>query len=57
MALAKDYGWTSERGPTSCGYIAPTILGLLKDLKPGRVLDLGAGNGALCRELVVAVKQ
>lgn len=54
MSVTKDYGWTSERGPTSCGYIAPTILGLLEDLKPGRVLDLGAGNGALCRELVAA---
>lgn len=57
MALVtKDYGWISERGPTSCGYIAPAMLRLLAgfSVKPKQVLDLGAGNGALCRELATA---
>lgn len=54
--ITKDYGWVSEKGPTSCGYIAPAILRLLAGfaVKPRRILDLGAGNGALCHELAVA---
>jgi 2-polyprenyl-3-methyl-5-hydroxy-6-metoxy-1,4-benzoquinol methylase len=38
----------------SCGYIVPTVLEMLRSLKPHRVLDLGAGNGAMCRQLVAA---
>lgn len=49
--LVDDYGWAAATGPHSCGYIAPRILTLLAGLKPGRVLDLGAGNGALCAEI------
>lgn len=54
MRLTEDYGWTSEQGPTSCGYIVPAIFDILRELQPRRVLDLGAGNGALCHELVAA---
>ena len=49
--IVNDYGWSSEQGPQSCGYIAPRILELLKQLNVKRVLDLGAGNGALCAQI------
>jgi 2-polyprenyl-3-methyl-5-hydroxy-6-metoxy-1,4-benzoquinol methylase len=49
-----DYGWASPHGPQSCGYISPAILALLRRLSAHRVLDLGAGNGALCAELSAA---
>ncbi len=52
MAITKDYGWRSEQGPTSCTYIQPAVLDALRPLKPRRVLDLGAGNGALCHALL-----
>ncbi|MGQ0696838.1 MAG: class I SAM-dependent methyltransferase [Panacagrimonas sp.] len=45
-----DYGW-SEGAPVSCGYIAPKILELLLSLEAKSVLDLGCGNGELCRLL------
>jgi 2-polyprenyl-3-methyl-5-hydroxy-6-metoxy-1,4-benzoquinol methylase len=48
---AKDYGWSSAQGPQSCGYITPRIREILKKLQLRRVLDLGAGNGALCAQL------
>jgi predicted RNA methylase len=51
MNLTEDYGWTSQQGPSSCSYLVPEVLNILRELKPQRVLDLGAGNGALCREL------
>jgi 2-polyprenyl-3-methyl-5-hydroxy-6-metoxy-1,4-benzoquinol methylase len=46
--VVKEYGWKSASGPESCGYIAPAILARIESLKCQRVLDLGAGNGALC---------
>lgn len=46
-----DYGWRSNKAPCSCDYIVPTVLDVLRTLKPRRVLDLGAGNGALCQAL------
>jgi 2-polyprenyl-3-methyl-5-hydroxy-6-metoxy-1,4-benzoquinol methylase len=49
--IVDDYGWASDQGPQSCGYIAPRILELLKQLNVKRVLDLGAGNGALCAQI------
>jgi 2-polyprenyl-3-methyl-5-hydroxy-6-metoxy-1,4-benzoquinol methylase len=49
--IVDDYGWSSDQGPQSCGYIAPRILELLKQLNVKRVLDLGAGNGALCAQI------
>lgn len=51
--VVESYGWESESGPESCGYIAPKILQILKSLKVHRVCDLGSGNGAL----VNSVKQ
>lgn len=52
--MVDDYGWASDQGPQSCGYIAPRIIDLLKQLKVKRVLDLGAGNGALCGQIALA---
>ena len=49
--IVDDYGWSSDQGPQSCGYIAPRIFELLKQLNVKRVLDLGAGNGALCAQV------
>ena len=49
--VVENYGWSSASGPQSCGYIAPRILTVLKGLDAKRVLDLGAGNGALCTYL------
>ena len=49
--VVKNYGWSSANGPQSCGYIAPRISSVLKELNAKRVLDLGSGNGALCAYL------
>lgn len=49
--VVDDYGWTGTSEPHSCGYIAPRVIEILERLKPARVLDLGAGNGALCGEI------
>lgn len=45
-----QYGW-SEVAPQSCGYIGPKILALLGPLNVKSILDLGCGNGELCRAL------
>lgn len=50
----ENYGWNSEQAPHSCGYLTPAVLAWLERLQPKRVLDLGAGNGALCRVMVEA---
>ncbi len=42
------YGWDNDMAPGSCDYVAPAVLDILKDLGVSRVVDLGAGNGALC---------
>lgn len=49
----ENYGWKSTEGPHSCAYLAPAILKLLKqyDGAATSVCDLGAGNGALARQL------
>ncbi|MEP7242655.1 MAG: class I SAM-dependent methyltransferase [Gammaproteobacteria bacterium] len=49
-----DYGWTSAETPGSCDYLAPQVLQLLKGLDVRRVLDLGSGNGQLCKRLAHA---
>jgi 2-polyprenyl-3-methyl-5-hydroxy-6-metoxy-1,4-benzoquinol methylase len=49
--IVENYGWSSAQGPQSCGYIAPRILKVLEQLRVNRVVDLGAGNGALCSEI------
>jgi 2-polyprenyl-3-methyl-5-hydroxy-6-metoxy-1,4-benzoquinol methylase len=49
--VVSDYGWTTAEGPPSLGYIWPRIVEVLRPLGVTRVLDLGAGNGALCGKL------
>jgi 2-polyprenyl-3-methyl-5-hydroxy-6-metoxy-1,4-benzoquinol methylase len=46
--VVENYGWKSDRAPCSCSYVVPAIVDLLERLGVRRVLDLGAGNGALC---------
>ncbi len=46
-----NYGWSTAKGPTSCGYIAPKIIEILNNLRAHRVLDIGSGNGKLCHEI------
>lgn len=49
--VVDNYGWNDQAGPESCNYLAPAVLAILDRLKPVRVLDLGSGNGALCKQL------
>lgn len=50
--VVENYGWNTAEAPQSCGYIGPKVITLLKTLPNiHRVLDLGSGNGQLCREL------
>jgi 2-polyprenyl-3-methyl-5-hydroxy-6-metoxy-1,4-benzoquinol methylase len=44
------YGWETTDAPASCGYVAPKVLHLLQRLRPGRILDLGCGNGQFCKQ-------
>lgn len=53
--VVSDYGWDSQSTvPESCGYIAPQIVDIVRDLQLKRVLDVGSGNGALCSMLANA---
>lgn len=52
--LARGYGWTGAKATQSCGYLAPAVLAILRSLPVKRVLDLGCGNGALCKTLLDA---
>lgn len=52
--LVADYGWNAAARPESCGYITPRVLEVLTGLRAVRVLDLGAGNGALCAQMSAA---
>jgi len=44
-------GWTTADAPHSCNYVGPKVLQVLATLGVRRVLDVGAGNGALCAEM------
>jgi 2-polyprenyl-3-methyl-5-hydroxy-6-metoxy-1,4-benzoquinol methylase len=52
--VVDDYGWAGEAGPQSCGYIAPRVRDVLKQLGVRRVCDLGSGNGQLCAMLAAS---
>jgi|Wag4MinimDraft_19_1082662.scaffolds.fasta_scaffold01588_2 2-polyprenyl-3-methyl-5-hydroxy-6-metoxy-1,4-benzoquinol methylase len=45
------YGWKASTPPDSQDYLSPLLLSILQNEPPGRILDLGCGNGALCRLL------
>ena len=46
--LDSRYGWKEAQAPCSCAYLVPDVLKIVAYLKAQRILDLGAGNGALC---------
>ncbi len=52
--FVKDYGWVSAQSAHTGSYLTPRIFELLGQLRAGRVMDLGCGNGALCAELAKA---
>jgi len=49
--VVESYGWESESGPESCGYITPKVLEILRSLNVNRICDLGPGNGALANSV------
>jgi 2-polyprenyl-6-hydroxyphenyl methylase/3-demethylubiquinone-9 3-methyltransferase len=51
---AAAYGWQSSQAPHACHYVTPKVLQILQRLGARRVVDIGAGNGALCAALVRA---
>jgi len=52
--VAENYGWSTAQADPSGAYLVPKIFSLLKQLNAKRVLDLGAGNGAVCGRLKAA---
>lgn len=46
-----DYGWEDAGKSCAHAYLEPAILELCAGLPVRRILDLGCGNGALCRTL------
>ncbi len=48
------YGWASSKASHSSAYLLPQIIKILDGLSVRRVVDLGAGNGALCKQLKTA---
>jgi 2-polyprenyl-3-methyl-5-hydroxy-6-metoxy-1,4-benzoquinol methylase len=47
-SLVDRYGWKEADVPCSCAYVVPDVLHVIERLQARRVLDVGAGNGALC---------
>ena len=46
-----EYGWHSSNATCSQAIINPTLLKILNAERPTHILDLGCGNGSLCRFL------
>jgi len=51
MRKSETYGWQTNAPPESQSYINPVVLQLLEKYAPSKLLDLGCGNGSLCRLL------
>ena len=49
--MVDAYGWLSSTPTYSQSYINPALLRILRVEQPARLLDLGCGNGSLCRFL------
>jgi len=49
--MINNYGWSGGTLPQSFGYVAPAVINLIRSSGASKVLDLGCGNGLLCREL------
>jgi len=53
--VQEDRSYSHDPGePCTSGYITPIVLKLCRELGARRVLDIGCGNGALCRSLADA---
>lgn len=48
---AAGYGWNTSEAPHTCAYLLPNVLAILRRIGSKRVLDLGSGNGNLCKRL------
>lgn len=49
--IVEKYGWDTSEETCAHGYITPEIKKTLERLGSNKVLDLGCGNGALCKLL------
>jgi 2-polyprenyl-3-methyl-5-hydroxy-6-metoxy-1,4-benzoquinol methylase len=47
-SVVTRYGWKEADAPCSCAYVVPDVFQIVAGLKAKRILDIGAGNGALC---------
>jgi 2-polyprenyl-3-methyl-5-hydroxy-6-metoxy-1,4-benzoquinol methylase len=47
----QGYGWHAASAPHTRSYLLPVVSKLLRSLDARRVLDVGCGNGAMCRAL------
>jgi len=52
MNNVDNYGWSLNEPPDSCSYITPWILNYIANKKITSIIDVGCGNGALCREIL-----
>jgi 2-polyprenyl-3-methyl-5-hydroxy-6-metoxy-1,4-benzoquinol methylase len=52
--IVDEYGWVSAAPTCAAGFITPVILEILIQLGVQKVVDVGAGNGALCAVLANA---
>ena len=48
---AAGYGWNTCEAPHTCAYLLPEVLATLRRIGSKRILDLGSGNGNLCKRL------
>jgi len=49
--IVDEYGWRDADETQAAGYITSVVIKELRSIKARRVLDFGAGNGALCARL------
>jgi hypothetical protein len=47
----QNYGGNNVTAPQSAGYITPKVIRILRMLGASRVLDIEAGNKAMCGQL------
>lgn len=49
--MVDKYGWKNDKPCCSSCYITPAVLKIIRRYDPGKILDLGAGNGDLCNSI------
>jgi 2-polyprenyl-3-methyl-5-hydroxy-6-metoxy-1,4-benzoquinol methylase len=52
MSQYKDYSYTDHKATHAHQYLTGPLLDILKAEKPGNIIDLGCGNGALVNKLL-----